>query len=160
MVHSDITDYLWTRWLHCRYGAGRSIGVELDASRHNAALRLRDYGLAHDLIAAEESDRIVFRNADAFAPRAFVDATHSKSRRWRLCSCDESNPTNACACRCAVYMLSTCFGPHIFARFLAAISAEKTPRLAWVVSSRSIPDRLLDKHNEGQIVRCSGKCTA
>jgi hypothetical protein len=53
--------------------------VELDASRYAAALRLRDYGLSRDLIAAEESDRIFFRNGDAFAPQAFADATHSKS---------------------------------------------------------------------------------
>lgn len=64
--------------MHCRYGAGRSVGVELDASRYTAALRLRDYGIAHGLIAADESDRIFFRNGDAFAPGAFVDATHSK----------------------------------------------------------------------------------
>ena len=66
------------RTLYCRYGAGRSIGVELDASRYAAALRLRDYGVAHDLLTAEESDRTFFRNGDAFAPRAFIDATHSK----------------------------------------------------------------------------------
>eukprot|EP01043_Picozoa_sp_COSAG02_P034387 COSAG02_NODE_2400_length_8948_cov_6.018759_5_plen_80_part_00 len=63
------------------------------------------------------------------------------------------------ACKPTVYMLSTCFGPHIFARFLAAISEEKTPHLAWVVSSRRIPDSLLDKHNEGYTVRCSGEHT-
>lgn len=64
---------------------------------------------------------------------------------------------NARACNSAVYMLSTCFGPHIFARFLAAISADKTPHLAWVVSSRRIPDSLLEQHNEGRTVKCSGE---
>ena len=117
-----------------RYGGGRSVGVELDATRHVAALRLRDYGLSNDLITAEESDRIFLRNGDAFAPGAFSDATH-------------------------IYMLSTCFGPHIFARFLGAISSAKTPRLGWVVSSRKIPDRLLDKHNAGETVRCNGAST-
>ena len=47
-----------------------------------------------------------------------------------------------------------CFGPHIFARFLGAISVAKTPALRWVVSSRKIPEALLEAHNAGRHVRC------
>ena len=47
-----------------------------------------------------------------------------------------------------------CFGPHIFARFLGAISVAKTPALRWVVSSRKIPEALLEAHNAGRRVRC------
>ena len=65
----------------------KSIGLELDATRHAAAVRLYDYGVSHQQINRDEADRIKMRHGDAFLPGAFHDATH-------------------------VYMLSTCFGPH------------------------------------------------
>ena len=44
------------------------LGVELDATRHAAAVRLRDHGVERGLITPEESDRIYLANKDAFVP--------------------------------------------------------------------------------------------
>jgi hypothetical protein len=115
--------------LFALYGAGMAVGLELDATRHAAASRLKLHGLDKGWINPEEGSRMSLRNADAFVPGAFADATH-------------------------IYMLSTCFGPHVFAQFLGAVGATETPSLRWVVSSRRILPRLLEQHNRGVRVRC------
>ena len=62
--------------LFAMHSGGRSVGVELDASRHNAATRLRQHGLTSGLLTPDEAERVVLFHGDAFAPGVFADATH------------------------------------------------------------------------------------
>lgn len=78
----------------------KSIGLELDASRHAAAVRLFNAGVRHGHINLDEAGRIELRFRDAFLPGGFNDATH-------------------------VYMLSTCFGPHGARQSLCSVRLRK-----------------------------------
>eukprot|EP00040_Diaphanoeca_grandis_P042420 m.7453 g.7453 ORF g.7453 m.7453 type:complete len:427 (-) comp5919_c0_seq1:58-1338(-) len=111
---------------------GRAIGIELDSERHAAASRALTVSTSSRWISEAEATLINLRQGDAFAHRAFYDAT-------------------------VIYMLSVAFRDETLVRFLCqGVHKNDAPHLRTIMTSRPLPVAALrscENHNTGTNVQ-------